>query len=67
MTRPPEREPTSAVELLPVDEAAIALARKWKLVNAEGQVECLKGCGRLATLPSLCCRECLAARQRGWR
>jgi len=55
------------VPLLPLDEAALALARKWKLIADDGRVLCIRGCGRPATLPSLCCRECLAARRGGWR
>lgn len=52
---------------LPIHEAAVAMARKFRLVNAEGQVECIKGCGRLALLPSLCCADCLEWHRRGYR
>lgn len=61
-------EPTPvAVSLLAIDETAVAMARKWNLVTEDGQIVCIKGCGRLATLPSLCCRECLAAHRGSWR
>jgi hypothetical protein len=56
-----------APAILPVDAAALSFAKKWNLVCENGQVVCLRGCGQLATLPSLCCRECLAARRRGLR
>lgn len=59
--------PEKPTDPLPLDEAAMVHAKKFGLINAEGQVTCLKGCGRLATLPTLCCRECLDARRRGWR
>lgn len=50
-----------------IHEAAEAMARKFGLINHEGQVECIKGCGRLAQLPSLCCEQCLAWHRRGYR
>lgn len=52
---------------LPIDEAALVHARKFGLVSEDGEVTCIKGCGRPATLPTLCCRQCLDARRRGWR
>lgn len=59
--------PTQVADALPIHAAAVAMARKWNLVNGEGQVVCIKGCGRLALLPSLCCKECLQAHRRGYR
>jgi hypothetical protein len=53
--------------ILPVDEAAIAYARRFNLITEDGQIVCMKNCGRLAMLPSLCCRECLAAHRERWR
>ncbi len=53
--------------ILPLDEAALSFAKRWNLVTPEGQLICIRGCGRFATLPTLCCRECLAARRGGWR
>jgi hypothetical protein len=60
-------EPTAAPAPLPVDAAALAFAKKWNLVCDNGEIVCIRGCGRAATLPTLCCRDCLAARRRGWR
>ncbi len=60
-----DQAPTAAP--LPIHEAAAAMARRFGLINADGQVECIKACGRLATLPSLCCAECLDWRRRGYR
>lgn len=60
--------PAPAAPALPLDEAALAMARKWNLVTDEGQVLCLRGgCDQLATLPSLLCRAHLVAHRRGYR
>jgi hypothetical protein len=61
-----DQSPPLAAELDSVDQiqaAALAQARRWNLVCANGEIVCLRGCGRAATLPSLCCVSCLAARR----
>lgn len=52
---------------LPMDEAALALARKWDLIDDQGQLWCIRGCGRAGKLPSLCCTVCLDAHRKGGR
>jgi hypothetical protein len=61
---PPAPEPTTQ-DL--ITAAAIEHARRWKLVADNGEITCVRGCGRVATLPSLCCATCLAARRGRWR
>jgi hypothetical protein len=58
---------TKPPPILPMDEAAMAYARRFNLVTDSGQIVCMKNCGRLATLPTLLCRECLAAHRGSWR
>lgn len=55
--------PLSAV--LPTDQAAIAYAKKWSLIDDQGQLWCIRGCGRAGQLPHLCCVVCIAAWRRG--
>lgn len=53
-----------------LDQAALAYARKWRLITDNGEVLCLRldqGCDQPATFPTLLCRKHLAARQRGYR
>lgn len=45
-----------------IDEAAVAYAHKWRLVDDKGQIWCATDrCDRLALLPSLHCGSCLGA------
>lgn len=61
-------QPTPVGESLAhIEATALALARKWNLVTETGEIVCLKGCGKQATLPSLCCPTCLAAHRGHWR
>lgn len=60
-------DPAPVGKLLPIDEAALAYARKWHLIDDQGQLWCMKRCGRAGRLPSLCCSVCLAAHQAGQR
>lgn len=55
-------------ELSPVEQTALALAKRWNLLCDNGDVVCLRqGCGQLATLPSLLCADHLLSYRRGWR
>lgn len=52
----------------PIEETALALAKRWNLVCENGEVICLRdGCDQRATLPSLLCTDHLLSRRRGWR
>lgn len=53
--------------LLDIDDCAIAMARRFGVLNPDGTVRCLRECGRLGQLPSLLCAPCLAVHRRGWR
>jgi hypothetical protein len=45
-----------------LEETAIALAHRWRLVDDQGQVWCATDrCQRLALMPSLHCAHCLSA------
>lgn len=51
-----------------IHAAALAQAHRWRLVADNGQIWCMRdGCDFEATLPSLLCKEHLAARKRGAR
>lgn len=52
-------------EALPIDQAALSLAKKWELIDANGQLWCIKGCGRAGQLPHLCCVVCITRHRRG--
>lgn len=56
-----------ATALLDIDKAALAQAKRWGLIDDQGQLWCIKECGRLGQLPSLCCPTCLEGVRRGWR
>lgn len=57
----PARASTTAV----MDEAALAYAKKWKLVRGDGTVKCLNnGCDGDGTLPTLECADCRDRRVR---
>jgi hypothetical protein len=60
-------DPTPLGKLLPIDEAALSFAKRWGLIDDQGQLWCSKRCGRAGRLPSLCCSVCLAAHQAGQR
>lgn len=62
MTRP---EP---VPPLPLDEAALTMARRFKLIRPDGTAKCINGlCDRNATLPTLECDICIDHRLKGYR
>jgi hypothetical protein len=63
MNRPfrPLGEPSEPVDA--ERETALAFAKRFNLVADNGEIVCIKNCGREATLPSLCCVSCLAARR----
>lgn len=48
-----------------IGDAALAYARKWKAIDDEGRVRCIRCNYRPGTLPSLCCMQCLEARREG--
>jgi len=57
MTTPLKDAVDAAIEL-----AALAYARKWRLIDGQGQIWCAnEHCQRLALLPSLHCPICLGA------
>lgn len=60
-TRPPD-EPVDTITA-----AALEHAKRFNLVCDNGEIVCIRGCGRAATLPTLCCVTCLAARRGRWR
>lgn len=63
----PTQTPTTPA-LSPIEQTALALAHKWRLVTEAGEICCLRdGCPRFATLPSLLCAEHLVGHRRGWR
>ena len=52
-------QPASSIVGLVMDEAALAYARKWKLVRQDGTVKCSREhCNGDATLPTLECNAC---------
>lgn len=62
--RPPLPEPLS-VSLGTVTQAAVEMAKKWRLIDDQGQLWCSKdGCTRHGTYPSLLCVEHLAEHRR---
>jgi hypothetical protein len=45
-----------------IEEAAIAYAEKWRLIDDQGRVWCATdNCQSLALIPSLLCPSCLAS------
>lgn len=55
-------QPVGKVGVLAMDEAALAHAKKWKLLRTDGTVKCLhNGCDGDGTLPTL---ECLSCRRK---
>jgi len=60
-------DPEHVSKLLPIDEAALSFAKRWGLIDDQGQLWCSKRCGRAGRLPHLCCSVCLAAHQAGQR
>lgn len=61
---PKTNDPTRPLaDILAVDEAAVAHARKWNLIRTDGTLKCLRDhCDGDGTLPTLECRACLARR-----
>ena len=65
---PREPGPSSLGDALgAINDAAMSHARKWGLIDAEGQLWCIKECGRKGMLPHLCCPFCIAAWREGDR
>lgn len=59
-------KPAGAVTTLVMDSAALAYARKWKLIREDGTLKCLHDhCNGDGTLPTLECRTCLGRRTGG--
>lgn len=60
-----EPKPVPVSQVLEVDQAAMTMARKWRLIRPDGTVKCANDwCGGDATLPTLECRDCREARKR---
>lgn len=57
--------PEPVAKAFPLDAAALSYAKKWKLIDDQGQLWCSRGCGRAGQLPHLCCAVCIAAWRRG--
>ncbi len=51
----------------PIDRAAIEYAKKWELIDDNGQLWCIRGCGRAGRLPHLCCTICITRHRTGQR
>lgn len=57
--------PAGKAGALIIDEAALNMARKWRLVREDGTVKCCKDrCDGDATLPTLECQACRDRRTR---
>lgn len=50
-----------------IDDVALVMARRFRVVDAEGVAWCVNGCEATATLPTLECAVCVDKRVRGWR
>lgn len=60
----PKPEPVSSA-LGTINEAAVSMARKWHLIDEQGQLWCIRdGCQSHGTYPSLCCPVHLAEHRR---
>lgn len=65
---PQEPGPSSLGDALgAMNDAAMSYARKWGLIDADGTVRCIQGCGRPGMLPHLCCPFCIARWREGDR
>lgn len=51
----------------PIERAAIEYAKMRKLIDDNGQLWCMKGCGRAGRLPHLCCTICITRHRTGQR
>lgn len=68
MTEPASKPEPLASSLCRMSDAALAYAKKWNLIDDQGDVWCSyhhQGCDRKALLPSLACPVHLAEYRRG--
>lgn len=77
MTQSSQPTPIGALATI-TDEALMNMARKWGLIDGEGNIWCMNGCREPATAPTLECVTCRDRRRqrygaernyagRGWR
>lgn len=57
----------TATKARTIEESALEMAKRFQLVDSEGQVWCMTCGDHPGTLPSLECEGCRDKRIRGWR
>ena len=57
--------PSPEPELLPLDRAALTMARRYHAVDDAGRLRCVVCRERPGQLPHLCCPTCITAFRRG--
>jgi hypothetical protein len=63
----PAPKPAPLGSLLAIDDCALAMARKFGAIDADGVLWCIRCNQRHGSLPHLCCGICLAEYRRGHR